>query len=280
MKEGQASRTAELVAFARAVHQVVDRPLVLDDPIAPERMPRPSAASSVRIRSASRASFELQHSEAAPRVDADHRWRNGCWVGVRVSAGTVCAGPVPGPVAEVPVRDAYDDDFARACALEEAGDFKAALRLLVRLVSAGDPSVAVNVGYYYDVGLGVRKSAEKALYWYRKAYRHGVASAAHYIGTVYRDQERYRLAERWFVKALAMGDDAGALELAKIAATRGHVAAARRHLRRVLRSQTVAEVDIEAAQALKEELESSTVAMSGRERTGARRPRRSVRPSR
>jgi len=35
MKEGQASRTAELVAVSRAAHQALDRPLVLEDPIAP-----------------------------------------------------------------------------------------------------------------------------------------------------------------------------------------------------------------------------------------------------
>jgi methyltransferase (TIGR00027 family) len=34
LHSGQASRTADVVAFSRAAHQVLDRPLVLDDPIA------------------------------------------------------------------------------------------------------------------------------------------------------------------------------------------------------------------------------------------------------
>ncbi|MBV8547588.1 MAG: class I SAM-dependent methyltransferase [Acidobacteria bacterium] len=47
MQEGQASRTADRVAERRAAHQVRDRPLVLDDPIA-LRIIRPEVAHELR----------------------------------------------------------------------------------------------------------------------------------------------------------------------------------------------------------------------------------------
>src|SRR4051795_1405761 len=47
MREGQGSRTADRVAERRAAHQVRDRPLVLDDPIA-LRVIRPEVAHELR----------------------------------------------------------------------------------------------------------------------------------------------------------------------------------------------------------------------------------------
>jgi TPR repeat protein len=41
----------------------------------------------------------------------------------------------------------------------------------------------LNVGYCFDVGLGVRRSRERALFWYRKAAKKGDGAAANSIGT-------------------------------------------------------------------------------------------------
>ena len=81
---------------------------------------------------------------------------------------------------------------------------------------AGDTGAQVNVGYSYDVGQGAPRSRTKALYWYRRALRNGVAYAATNIGTVYRDEGRPKLAERWFQKAASLGDDDAWLDLAKL----------------------------------------------------------------
>src|SRR5947209_9930418 len=51
MQEGQGSRTADRVAERRAAHQVRDRPLVLDDPIA-LRIIRPEVAQELRTNPA------------------------------------------------------------------------------------------------------------------------------------------------------------------------------------------------------------------------------------
>jgi len=58
MQEGQGSRTADRVAERRAAHQVRDRPLVLDDPIA-LRVIRPEVAHELRTNPPTRESSLL-----------------------------------------------------------------------------------------------------------------------------------------------------------------------------------------------------------------------------
>ena len=58
MKEGQGSRTADRVAERRAAHQVRDRPLVLDDPIA-LRVIRPEVAHELRTNPPAREATKL-----------------------------------------------------------------------------------------------------------------------------------------------------------------------------------------------------------------------------
>jgi methyltransferase (TIGR00027 family) len=58
MQEGQASRTADRVAERRAAHQVRDRPLVLDDPIA-LRIIRPEVAHELRTNPPTRETTKL-----------------------------------------------------------------------------------------------------------------------------------------------------------------------------------------------------------------------------
>ena len=58
MQEGQASRTADRVAERRAAHQVRDRPLVLDDPIA-LRIIRPEVAHELRTNPPTREATKL-----------------------------------------------------------------------------------------------------------------------------------------------------------------------------------------------------------------------------
>jgi methyltransferase (TIGR00027 family) len=58
MQEGQASRTADRVAERRAAHQVRDRPLVFEDPLALHII-RPEAAAELRKRPMARESSPL-----------------------------------------------------------------------------------------------------------------------------------------------------------------------------------------------------------------------------
>ena len=74
----------------------------------------------------------------------------------------------------------------------------------------------LNLGYFYDVGIGVKRNRAAAMYWYQRAYRRGFASAAVSIGTIYRDENKTRRALEWFGRALAMGDVDVNLEIARI----------------------------------------------------------------
>jgi hypothetical protein len=106
--------------------------------------------------------------------------------------------------------------FFEADALADAGHYREAFRLFHKAARAGHRSSWLNVGYCFDVGRGVRRSRERALFWYRKAAKKGDGSAANNIGTVYRDEGRPRLAARWFLKAVSLGSTDSLLDLAKL----------------------------------------------------------------
>jgi TPR repeat protein len=97
------------------------------------------------------------------------------------------------------------DVAARAEQLRERGQARAAFGALLRAARRGDSSVYVNLGYAYDVGLGVRKSKRKAVRWYGRAAKRGEAHAANNIGTVYRDRGNLARSLMWFGQAVRMG---------------------------------------------------------------------------
>src|ERR1035441_8006286 len=64
-----------------------------------------------------------------------------------------------------------------------------------------------------------KDNKQAALYWYKRAYRRGEGTAAHNIGTVWRDDGNFPRALYWFERALQLngGDDGEAnFEIAKL----------------------------------------------------------------
>lgn len=134
-----------------------------------------------------------------------------------------------------------DRDWEYACQSLEQRDVRRAFRLMLRSAQASNLAAQVNVGYLYDVGIGVRRDQDKAVYWYRRAARRGEASAANNIGTVYRDRGQRRLARFWFGRAVSLGNDDAHLELAVLDLNSpGRGKRAKRHLVAVLKSMRVA----------------------------------------
>jgi TPR repeat protein len=129
----------------------------------------------------------------------------------------------------------------------ENGDVKTAFRLFRAQAEAGDENAFLNLGYFYDIGLGTRKSRTEAFRWYRRAYRRGDGAAASNIAIVYRDEGRHRLAFEWFKRAASMNDGDAEVEIAKLlmAKHRGSAVAA---LRRALASRHITEAGREEAQ--------------------------------
>ncbi|SRR5581483_7726874 len=141
--------------------------------------------------------------------------------------------------------------FERAFKEWKRKKLRLALRLFVAAAEAGDKGAQVNAGYFYDKGIGVRPNRSKAFYWYKRAYRRGDSGAANNIATMWRDQQKMRLALIWFEKAVKLGDDGSNLEIAKYYLRRQHdPKKAISYLDKVCRSNRVAEVELEEANRL------------------------------
>lgn len=106
--------------------------------------------------------------------------------------------------------------FTRANERWEQGKLRSAFRLFLSAAKAGDPGAQHDLGYFYDVGVGVKPNRAEALYWYRRADRQGYSGAAYNIGTILRDEHKARQAVKWFQQAVKLGDGDANLEIAKI----------------------------------------------------------------
>lgn len=106
--------------------------------------------------------------------------------------------------------------FAKANEEWDSGRTRSAFRLFLSAAKLGEPGAQHNLGYFYDVGIGVKANRTAALYWYRRAYRHGYRVAASNIATMYRDENKIKRALEWFHRAIRLGDADANLEIAKI----------------------------------------------------------------
>ena len=132
--------------------------------------------------------------------------------------------------------------FRRAWELWDQGYHRRAFRLFLLAAKKGHLSSQLNIGYCYDVGVATKKNTQKAIYWYKRAYRGGNAGAANNIGTMLRDSKKFAHALKWFERALQMGDDGAAFEIAKIYLNHyADTSAAIRYLRTVVKSDRLDE---------------------------------------
>ena len=97
----------------------------------------------------------------------------------------------------------------------ERGDLKVALRIYHTLAQDSNLVACCNLGYFYDCAVGIKRNRNKALFWYRRAYRSGSGAAAANIATIYRDEGRVQLEVAWYKRAVALGDGESAVEVAK-----------------------------------------------------------------
>jgi TPR repeat protein len=144
----------------------------------------------------------------------------------------------------------FEHFLVEAERFEETGNYKMAARALRRGAAEGNTNCQLNLGNYYTAGKGVRKSMQRAAYWYRKAYKSGDRSGAFNLALVKRDQGDFRWAEFWLKKAVAMRDGSAHVELAKIYISRDqNIKAAAALLRRTTRMSADDVSDEEKAEA-------------------------------
>jgi TPR repeat protein len=147
-------------------------------------------------------------------------------------------------------RSKAEDLFVRATETWDRGELRSAFRLMLAAAKGGDTGAQVNLGYFYDLGIGVHRNRAAALYWYRRAYRRGEMEGASNIGTIYRDEENLKHALAWFRRATAMGDGDANLEIAKIYLTLNNTQKALNHLKKVLKARYVTPASKEEARLL------------------------------
>ena len=103
--------------------------------------------------------------------------------------------------------------FTLASSAWDRGRVKDAYRLFLAGANSGDESCQLNLGYLFDEGIGTRKNKTKAIYWYRKAYKHGNSAAATNMGILYREKKQNARAVQWFRQAIALKDNDALYEL-------------------------------------------------------------------
>lgn len=109
-----------------------------------------------------------------------------------------------------------DEIFDRAYAFYENGMKKDAFDWFLKGAESGDTSCMIWIGVLYGDGVKEDAQNKNEIYWYEAAWSRGELSAANNLAIVYKNQEHYSEAERWFKKAIHGGDGDANLELAKM----------------------------------------------------------------
>ncbi|MGA9527607.1 MAG: tetratricopeptide repeat protein [Terriglobales bacterium] len=112
------------------------------------------------------------------------------------------------PGAEWGVAERYEDgckDNTGKIVVRRSA--RKALEWFRRAAEHGCAPAQNNLGLLLDEGKVVRRNLWEALEWTKKAFWGGDRCAANNIAIMYRESERMREAVRWFKKAVAAGDD-------------------------------------------------------------------------
>ena len=100
-------------------------------------------------------------------------------------------------------------DIESAKAAYEAGDYEAALEILIPLADQGDAKAQYNLAIMYRDGWGVQQDYVEVIKWYRKAAEQEYAEAQHNLAIMYRDglgiTQDYAEALKWTRKAAEQG---------------------------------------------------------------------------
>jgi uncharacterized protein len=105
--------------------------------------------------------------------------------------------------------------FMQANKAWDKGNLQLAFNLFMQSAESGDRGSQLDLGYFFDNGLSVKRDKKMALHWYRKAYLQGDAGAANNIATVYRNLGDTKKMLWWFRRAAEMGDIDVLFDMAK-----------------------------------------------------------------
>ncbi|WP_158290308.1 tetratricopeptide repeat protein [Ramlibacter sp. WS9] len=136
----------------------------------------------------------------------------------------------------------------------EQGELVQAFRLYRSDAARGGSSCKLNLGYFYDEGIGTRQNKRLARHWYLRAYRAGDSAAATNIAILYRERGRDRMMFKWFRKSSRMGDGDADVDVAKLylagCGTGKSIPMAKLHLHNAIASNHITEAGREEAEEL------------------------------
>ena len=136
----------------------------------------------------------------------------------------------------------------------DSGNVSLAFEFFSECARQGSEGCMLDLGYFYDEGIGTAIDKKRAMYWYKKSYRLGSSSAASNIAILYREQGRFDLTAQWFKRAIQLNDGDAEVELAKLLISgkgvRKSFSAATAHLSNALISNNLTPAGKEEAEEL------------------------------
>jgi TPR repeat protein len=151
-------------------------------------------------------------------------------------------------------RPTTDAIFVTATGLMEKGRLGPAFRAFRQAAESGHASSQHNLALCFEMGYGTRRSVEKALEWYKKAWRNDQQTGTCLnIAQLYREEKKPGRALYWLEKALELGDGEAAVELGKYHQTAGGASGRQKSLkyfRKAQKSKRISEESLEEARRL------------------------------
>lgn len=149
----------------------------------------------------------------------------------------------PKPLTPAKEHSESDAWHQKTQELWDTGQYRLAFRRLLAAAKREDCTAQLNLGYFYDLGLGVSRRKSLALHWYKRAYRQGHGSGANNIGTVYRDWGEFQTALMWFERAVEFGDLSAHWNIARMYfRQRSNIAKTILHFQRIVEAKRGVEV--------------------------------------
>jgi TPR repeat protein len=96
----------------------------------------------------------------------------------------------------------------------EGVDFEKSVRWYRKAAEAGIDGAQLNLSAILGRVGAAENEYREAIYWARKLIKNGNAMAAHNLATIYRDRKKYRIAYKWYKRAVEMGEINSLLEVA------------------------------------------------------------------
>ena len=120
--------------------------------------------------------------------------------------------------AKVFEKISAEDALKKGNEFSNQENYTEAARWYRKAAEQGDADAQYNLGFSYNLGLGVSQDYTEAVKWYRKAAEQGHADAQYNLGCCYGlgqgVPQSFSEAVKWFRKAAELGH-AGAIELLK-----------------------------------------------------------------